>query len=38
MFQLLEFDVKEIIIVTGTRTTAASEQEELQKYLDNFGI
>jgi len=38
MFQLLEFDVKEIIIVSGTRTTAASEQEELQKYLDNFGI
>ena len=38
MFQLLEFDVKEIVIVSGTRTTAASEQEELQKYLDNMDL
>jgi len=36
MFQLLEFEVKEIVIVSGTRTTAATEQEELQKYLDNM--
>jgi multimeric flavodoxin WrbA len=38
MFQLLEFDVREIIIVSGTRTKAASEQEELQKYLDNMDL
>jgi len=38
MFQLLEFDVKEIIIVTGTRTTAASEQDELHKCLDNMDL
>jgi len=38
MFQLLEFDVIETIIVTGTRTTAASEQEELQNYLDNMDL
>ena len=38
MFQLLEFDVKEIIVVTGTRTEAANEQKELQKKLENMDL
>lgn len=38
IFQLLEFDVTETIIVTGTRAVAASKQKELQKYLDNLEL
>ena len=38
MFQLLEFDVKEVVIVTGTRCKAASEQEELHKILENIDL
>jgi len=38
MFQLLEFDVKEVVIVTGTRSKAASEQEELHKILENIDL
>ena len=38
MFQLLEFDVKEIIIVTGTRKEEAKEQKELHKILNNMDL
>jgi len=38
MFQLLEFDVIETIIVSNTRTETASKQEELQKCLDKMDL
>ena len=38
MFQLLEFDVKEVIVVAGTRTKAASEQKELHEVLKNMDL
>ena len=37
MFQLLEFDVKEVLVIKGTRTEAASEQKELYSILENIG-
>jgi len=38
MFQLLEFDVKDVIIVTGTRTESASEKKELHGVLENASL
>jgi multimeric flavodoxin WrbA len=37
MFQLLEFDVKDMIIVGGTRTEQASEQKDLLQTLKDAG-
>ena len=37
MFQILEFDVKDTVIVTGTRSEHASAKEGLQEKLKNIG-
>ena len=37
MFQLLEFDVKDMIIITGTRTETASEKKNLFPALKEAG-
>jgi hypothetical protein len=37
MFQLLEFDVKDVIIVTGMRNEPASERKELYPVIKNIG-
>jgi len=37
MFQLLEFDVKDVVVITGTRTESASEKKELRSVLENVG-
>ena len=37
MFQVLEFEVKEMVIVTGTRSGHASTKEGLQEKLKNIG-
>ena len=37
MFQLLEFDVKDVIIVAGTRNEPASERMDLQSALKSVG-
>ena len=38
MFQLLEFKVKDLIVVAGTRTEPASEKKELHTAMKNAGI
>jgi multimeric flavodoxin WrbA len=38
MFQMLEFDVKDVLIVTGTRSQPAHEQKDLQAVLKNAGL
>ena len=38
MFQMLEFDVKDVVIVTGTRSKPAHEQEELHTALRHAGL
>ena len=37
IFQLLEFDVKDLIVVPGTRSEQASEKKELQTAMKNIG-
>ena len=37
MFQLLEFDVKNVVVIAGTRSEPASEQTELQSNLKIIG-
>jgi multimeric flavodoxin WrbA len=37
MFQMLEFDVKEVIVVTGTRSEPASEKKELHSKMKSAG-
>lgn len=37
MFQLLEFDVKDFVVVTGTRSEPASEKEELYTKMKQVG-
>jgi len=37
MFQLLEFEVNEVLVVTGTRSTPAKEREELVSVLKAAG-
>ena len=37
MFQLLEFDVKDVVIVAGTRSEPASEQVELKSTIKAIG-
>jgi hypothetical protein len=37
MFAMLEFDVQDVVVVTGTRTEAASEQVGLGDTLKNTG-
>ena len=37
MFQLLEFDVKDVQIVAGTRTGPASERKELEAIMKDIG-
>ena len=37
MFQILEFDVKDVVIVAGTRNESASEQIELNSTLKAIG-
>ncbi len=37
MFQLLEFDVKDVVVVTGTRSESASERKELHTVLKDIG-
>jgi hypothetical protein len=37
MFQLLEFDVKDVVIVTGTRNESACEKKELHSTMKNVG-
>ena len=37
MFQMLEFDVIEVVVITGTRSEAAHEQKELHAILENIG-
>ena len=38
MMQLLEFEVKETVIVAGTRSEAASEKKELPAKMKNIGL
>ena len=38
MFQLLEFDVKDVVIVTGTRSEMASERKELHTKMREIGL
>ena len=38
MFQLLEFDVKEALIVAGTRNELANEKKELRSVLEAVGL
>ena len=37
MFQLLEFDVKELVVVTGMRNGPAHEREGLDTAMKNIG-
>jgi len=37
MFRLLEFDVKDVVVVSGTRSEAASEKKELHTTLKDAG-
>ena len=37
MFQMLNFDVKEIVVVTGTRSESAHEQKGLQANMNALG-
>ena len=37
MFELLEFDVKDIFVVSGTRTEQAKEKEDLHAIMKNAG-
>jgi multimeric flavodoxin WrbA len=37
MFQLLEFDVKDVVVVTGTRSESASERKELHTAMKDIG-
>jgi hypothetical protein len=37
MFQLLEFDVKDVVVITGTRSEPASEKKELRAAMKNVG-
>ncbi|MDR2835273.1 MAG: flavodoxin family protein [Bacteroidales bacterium] len=37
MFQLLEFDVKDVVVVTGTRSESANEKKELHIVMKNIG-
>ena len=38
MFQLLEFDVKDVVVVTGTRSEVASERKELHTTMRDIGL
>jgi len=38
MFQMLEFDVKAVQVVTGTRTEPASERADLLPVLEEIGV
>lgn len=38
MFQLLEFDVKDLIVVTGTRSESASEKRGLHTAMKKVGL
>jgi multimeric flavodoxin WrbA len=38
MFQLLEFDVKDVIVVTGTRTETTCEMKDLPVVLEQAGV
>ncbi|MDR0819249.1 MAG: flavodoxin family protein [Oscillospiraceae bacterium] len=38
MFSLLEFDVRDVIVITGTRSAAASEQVGLNDNLREVGV
>ena len=37
MFQMLEFDVIEVVVIKGTRSEAAHEKKELHATLENIG-
>jgi hypothetical protein len=37
MFGMLEFDVRDVVVVTGTRANAASEQAGLGDTLKSIG-
>jgi len=37
MFQLLEFDVKDVVVITGTRSELASERKELYSTMKEVG-
>ena len=37
MFQLLEFDVKEVVVVAGTRNGPAHERKDLPTVLKDIG-
>lgn len=37
MFGMLEFDVRDVVVVAGTRSAAASEQEDLGERLQSAG-
>jgi multimeric flavodoxin WrbA len=37
MFQMLEFDVKDVVVVTGTRGEQANEREDLRDALRSIG-
>lgn len=37
MFQLLEFDVKDVVVVAGTRSESASERKELYTAMKDIG-
>jgi Multimeric flavodoxin WrbA len=38
MFQLLEFVVKDVVVITGTRNESACEKKELHSILENIGL
>jgi hypothetical protein len=37
MFQLLEFDVKDVVVITGTRSEPAGERKELRAAMKEIG-
>ena len=37
MFQLLEFDVKDVVVIAGTRSESASERKELYSAMKDIG-
>jgi hypothetical protein len=37
MFQLLEFDVKDVVPVAGTRSESACEKKELHQSMKDIG-
>ena len=37
MFQLLEFDVQDVVVVAGTRTELAKDKDGLQEMMKNIG-